>query len=362
MATSKYEKLMSALNGGVGRALGAASGGKKKKGAGGFYSEKWAPPRTYDDENGEKIVEPSEPIALIEGNYNIKAMTNDGEKIEFEYPFWVYYDHYNASKGVKRRSVACSAGLVLDLDESGQPVFDVGNGDCVPCHYIDEEGAGGKDGWLSRRRTIVFNAVVLRWFHTKVVEKKTVFEPCTGRRCKLCEEGVKKQFGRRVFWPMGPIWAEYISEKQAQLENSCGCGGKLEYLGFTCPDCDNIIRDYEHEEPKDGEIATMLSQEVECENCGNEVMANAEIECEDCDNPTSVSLWSVAMKPRRIGDKYTPDLEGWRPLKDKELTALQEYKPIDFTKFLSPPSVKDQASWYGLKNPFEKDRSGSDEW
>lgn len=363
MATDKYKKLTAALGKGLGSALGAAAGGGKKKKGGGFYSEKWSPPRTYDDEEtGKKIIEPSEPIALVEGNYLIKAATKEGEKIEFEYPFWIYYDHYNASKGIKRRSCSCSAGLVVDLDENGNPVFETGTDPCIPCHYIDEEGAGGQDGWLSRRRTIVFNAVVLKWFHVKTEDKKTIFEDCAGKKCQLCEDGVKKQFGRRVFWPMGPIWAEYIREKQGLFEKSCGCGGELEYLGFTCPECNGIIRDFEHDEPREGEIGSYRSEEVKCPKCGEMVMAHPELDCNECEEPSTVNLWTVAMKPRRIGDKYTPDLEGWRPLKEKELEALEQFKPIDFTKFLSPSSLKDQAEWYGLKNPFAEDRSGSGEW
>lgn len=360
---ASYEALKNALNkGGVGGALGAAAGGGKKRKGGGFYSEKWAPPRTYTGDDGEKVTETSEPVALIEGSYLIEAKTREGEDIKFKYPFWIYYDHYNASKGVKRRSASCSSGLVVDLDENGTPVFESGSNDCVACHYIDEEGAGGQDGWLSRRRTVVFTAVILKWFHTKTVEKKTVFEPCAGRNCKLCKDGVKKQFGRRVFWPMGPIWAEYISEKQFLLQNSCGCGGELEYLGFTCPNCDHILRDFEHDAPKSGEVYMYRSEERECPKCNDTVLARAEIDCNECDNPTRVDLWTVAMKPRRIGEKYTPDLEAWRPLKDKEMEAIAEFKPIDFSKFLSPASVKDMCNWYGLKNPFAEDRSGSSEW
>ena len=361
--TEKYKKLAQALGGGVGRALGAAAGGgSKKKRGGGFYSEKWAPPRTYEDDNGQKIVEPSEPIAVIEGDYNLVARTRDGEKIPFNFPFWIYYDHYNASKGVKRRSAACSAGLVVDLDENGNPIFDVGDDPCVPCHYINEEGAGGQDGWLSVRRTVVFNAVVLKWFHVKQDGKKVEYLDCTGKKCKLCDDGVKKQFGRRVFWPMGPIWAEYINEKQALFEKSCGCGGELEYLGFTCPECQNIIADYENENPAEGEIANLRTTDVECPHCHETVRAHPELDCNECEEPSIVDLWSVAMKPRRIGDKYTPDLEAWRPLKEKELEAIAQFKPIDFSKFLSPPSIKDVCDWYGLKNPFDKDSSGSSEW
>lgn len=360
---ASYADLKKALSGGsVGSALGAAAAGKKKKG-GGFFSEKWSPPRTYDDEEtGKKIIQPSEPIAFIRGDHRIKARTRDGERVEFDYPFWIYYDHYNASKGVKRRSVTCSGGLIIDLNDNGIPEFEAGDDPCIPCYYIKEEGAGGSDGWLSHRKTIVFTCVVLKWFHTKKVDKKTEFKECTGRRCKLCEKGIQKQFGRRVFWPMGPIWAEYILEKNNLLQNSCGCGGEVEYLGFTCPECSNIIRDFEFDEPQDGEIEQYRENDITCPKCNETIRAHAELDCSECGDPKSIDLWSVVMKPRRIGEKYTPDLESWRPMKENEAAAVAEYKPIDFSKFLSPAGLDDQAKWYGLKNPFIQDNSGSSEW
>ena len=359
---ASYEQLKNALNkGSVGSALGAAAGGKKKKG-GGFFSEKWQPPHRYTDDNGKEIRPPAEPIALIKGEHTIKAETKEGEAIEFEYPFWVYYDHYNGSKGVKRRSCSCSSGLVVDLDESGRPDFSYGTKPCIPCHYIDEEGAGGNDGYLNRGRKVVFTAVVLKWFHLKKDGKNTGFEDCTGRSCKLCEAGAPRQFGRRVFWPMGPVWAEYIFEKNATLQSSCGCGGNLEYLGFTCPECRQIIADYEHEPPKDGEIDALKSTDIDCPHCDETVRAHAELDCDECDSPSTVDLWSVVLKPVRIGEKYSPDLEAWRPIKDKEIEALAQFKPVDFSKFLSPSKLEDQVKWYGLNNPFDKDSSGSSEW
>jgi len=363
---ASYADLKNALNkASVGSALGAAaSGGKGKKKGGGFFSEKWSPPRTYEDEStGKKIIQPSEPIALLKGNHKIRAQTKDGNKIEFEYPFYIYYDHYNGSKGVKRRSCTCSAGLVVDLNEEGKIEFEAGLDPCVPCHYILEEGAGGQDGWLSHRKTVVFTGVVLKWFHSRQVEKKTEFKECDGRGCTLCEKGIKRQFGRRVFWPMGPIWAEYIEEKNHMLQNSCGCGGDLEYLGFTCPECSNIIRDFEHDKPKDGEIANLNEIDVECPTCSEAVRARAELECSECDEPSRIDLWSVVLKPRRIGENYTPDLESWRPMKQHELEAVASFKPVNYEKFLSPTKLEEQAKRYGLKNPFTGNgSSGSSEW
>lgn len=331
---------------------------KKKKG-GGFYSEKWAPPHRHGDESPE-----AEPIALLKGNYTIEATTDEGRPIDFEFPFWICYDHYNGSKGVKRRSCTCSAGLVATLDDMGNPNFEAGNKPCIPCYYIDEEGA---DDYINRGRKIVFTGVVLKWFHQKTVDKKTVFEACAGKRCKLCAEGAKKQFGRRVFWSMGPVWAQYIIQKHAMLQKSCGCGGVLTYMGFSCPKCAASIRTYEDQPPSDGEIEKLRTSEIRCPKCKEKIQAIAEVECDECDEPTLVDLWSVALKPLRIGDKFSPDLESWRPLKEKEMQALSAYKPIDFKKFLSPSSLKEQSEWYGLKNPFGRDGGtsddeGADEW
>ena len=376
------------LAGSLSSKLGAVAP-KKKKG-GGFYSEKWAPPHRHGDESQElhKCTWPTRAelkgstvvvviaMALLSAftvgvdfvvSYIIQAMTDEGKDIDFEYPVWICSDHYNGSKGIKRRSCTCSAGMVVGLDERGNPNFETGNKPCIPCYYIDEEGAGD---YINRGRKVVFTGVVLKWFHQKTVDKKTVFEACAGKRCKLCSEGVKKQFGRRVFWPMGPVWAEYIMQKNAMLQKSCGCGGVLTYLGFSCPKCAAAIRDYDDSTPNDGEIEKLRTMDVRCPKCKEKVRAVAEVECDECDDPIVVDLWSVALKPLRIGDKYTPDLESWRPLKPKEIEALATYKPIDFKKFLSPSSLKDQAEWYGLKNPFGRDGAvvdsgddeGADEW
>lgn len=356
----KYAALKKAFSGGIGSKLGSAAP-RKKKGGGGFYSEKWAPPHRNGEDNPD-----AEPIALLEGKYNIKAETEDGDEIEFQYPFWVCYDHYNASRGVKRRSCVCSAGLVATLDDAGRPLFETGDKECIPCYYIDEKGGGE---YINRGRKVIFTGVVLKWFHVKKVENKTIFEACAGKRCKLCAEGVKKQFGRRVFWSMGPLWAEYIMQKHATLQKSCGCGGVLSYLGFSCPECTATIRDYEDETPDEAEVERLRDAPVKCPKCKERVMATPELECEECDEPTPVDLWSVVLKPLRIGDKYTPDLESWRPMKPKEKEAVANYKPIDFEKFMSPSTLKQQSEWYGLKNPFDgsdidddEGEEGADEW
>lgn len=359
MDTEKYKQLKAALAGNsVGNKLGAVTGGKKK-GGGGFYSEKWAPPHRHGDENPD-----AEPIALIKGSYVVKAKTVDGEQLDVEYPFWVCFDHYNASKGVKRRSCVCSAGMVVDLNDQGQAEYKTGSEPCIPCHYIDEEGA---NEYISRSRKTVFTGVILKWFHVKKVENKTVFAACKRKNCELCAQGEKRQFGRRVFWPMGPIWTEYILQKNAVLQKSCGCGGALTYLGFTCPECTAIIKDYEERNPKEGEIEHLRTTEVKCPKCKTKVLAVAEVECDECDEPVLVDLWSVILKPIRIGEKYTPDLEQWRPLKEKEIEALANFKPINFEKFLSPAPLDDQSKWFGLKNPFngvedDDDDEGASEW
>lgn len=359
---ASYADIKKALGKGVGAALGAAAEGGKKKG-GGFYSEKWQPPRTYtDDKTSEKITEPSEPIALLNGHYRIDAKTKLGEEVKWEYPFYMYYDHYNSSKGVKRRSCSCSAGLIIDLDDAGRVRFDYGEEPCVPCYYIDQEGAGGKDGWIRRSRKAVFTCVVLKWFHTTKVDNKTEFKACTGKKCPLCQKGFPRQFGRRVFWAMGPVWAEYILEKNQLFQNSCSCGGELEYLGFTCPECNHIIKDFEHEEADAGTIEYLRTSEIKCPKCKKTIEAVPVVECNECDDPQLVDLWSVAMKPRRIGAKFTPDLESWRPLKENEIEAVSKFEPIDFSKFLKPADPAKQAEWYGVKNPFAEDTSGSDEW
>lgn len=358
---ASYEKLKAVLkSGSIGSQLGAAAGQGKKKKGGGFFSEKWTPPHRFTDPETEERHNPdAEPIALIRGDHTIKAKTSDNKDIKFNYPFWVYYDHYNGSKGVKRRSCSCSAGLVVDLDDKGQPDFSYGSEPCLPCYYIDQEGA---DDYINRGRKLVFTAVVLKWFHVIKSGKKTEFKDCLSRGCPLCEKGIKRQFGRRVFWPMGPVWGEYIFEKNALFQKSCVCGGELECLGFTCPDCMGIIKDYSSVEPAKGEVELLRESDMVCPKCGEEITPVAEYECEECDNPQQLDLWSVVLKPVRIGNKYAPDLESWRVLKDREKEAIAQFKPIDFSKFLGPSSIADQSKWYGLKDPFEEDTSGSSEW
>jgi hypothetical protein len=56
------------------------------------------------------------------------------------------------------------------------------------------------------------------------------------------------------------------------------------------------------------------------------------------------------MKPLRIGKDYSPDLEGWRPLKENEIELVEKTKPIDFSKFLKPTPVETQAEKFDLKN------------
>lgn len=363
----EYDQIKKALNGGaLSKALGSVSGAKKpKKTSGGFFSEKWQPPHQHTDSEGVEHNPSPEPIVLIQGNYPIEAVANiDGkdQEIAFEYPFWLHYEHYNASKGAKRRYVTCSSGLRVQLDDNGNPEFTTGDDPCIPCHYIREEGAGGQDGYLSHSRKISFTAVVLKWFHQVQDGKFTKYEVCEGRNCPLCDQGVNRQFGRRVFWSMGPIWAETIMSKNASLLRSCACNGELEYLGFICPQCKHIMRNFDEEPEVAGEVEMYRSGTVTCPHCEEEVIAESEVACDECDTPRLVDLWSIMFKPIRIGDKYTPSIDSWRALKPKELELVRTIEPVEFQKFLKPTPLKDQAAGFGLKNPFEEDTSGKSEW
>lgn len=341
------------------RGLRSDSRNKRGKGGGGF-SDRFTPPKGEEDPAS---------IVLFPGDYKIELKTpKRGDTVTMEREYYVVYEHFYATK---MRGVTCSAGLALEKDGDNYLVVP-GNDDCVPCFHIEENDAG-----ISRRRLCVFNGVLLGYFHLVDSDRTDndgkpykEWKPCRGKRCKHCNNGIEKTYGRRVYWPLGSRFVDQLLAHEAKvLSKHCKCGGELEPIGFQCADCGEILLDLDEDPLDHEEIAAYRSKPAKCPNCGLRDIPEEVPECDSCNKPTPLTMWDVSMDVIRSGEGTDTNLmvTGWKPLDDKLLKRIEErMKPFDFAgRIYKKPEPAFQAKLLSLPNPFEDGggkRKGKVDW
>lgn len=313
-------------------------------------------------------------ILFFRGLYKIPVIDIEGKDKVVELPYDLKCQHYSARVNKGLPFLTCTAGLrEFEDPETGEIFIDAGDSDCVPCYYFYQEG---REGPISNPRKIhIFNAILLAWFH-KVPGDRPIkgksgefwpeYKKCAGPRCVHCKAGLEKTYGRRVYIPLGPVFATNLADYQMVTLNSmCQCGGDLQPVGFSCsnPNCGYPIKDLEEEGCTDDELKSLREDLHRCPKCHEYVELEESSVCtrEDCAGPKPISMWDVAMKIYRSGEQTSTTLviSGVRKITERERTLIKDLMvPIDTNKVFPVYSLEEQARRFWVDNPFgETERS-----
>jgi len=340
---------------------------RKGKGSGGSWTQRFTPPS--GDEDPVQIV-------LVPGEYEMALQDPKGLKgktLKIKRRYGIVHRHYNATK---KKYCRCTAGLRRDRAGS-QYLIVPGHNKCPSCKHIDDGAA-----WLQTKKLHVFSLVLLDHFHLVDSDKTDNegkpyqdYEECDGKRCKLCKKGVKKVFGKRMYWPLGPMHARQLGDiAKKQLGRNCVCGGKIRPIAFVCPSCEATLRDLE-DEPFDTkkELAKFRAEPHNCENCSYKGPFIEVPHCNSCRKPTPLGLFNTKLEVYMAGKGTQSSLQvpDYEPLsvelkaKIKEamipfnLEKVWDYKPLD---------PEEQSKLMGIDNPYgtydddKDDDSGSSGW
>lgn len=319
-----------------------------RRGGGSGFGDRWTPP-----ESGQAIT----PIILFPGAYSINIAHDGGEIEKVRLPYSIVVEHYSKKSNKFAR---CIAGMKYEEDAEGDLIIVPGDGDCVGCL----EYSRGKQSGVSSRKLHVFNGVLLANFHwvEKTSQRGTKYKEavqCTGRRCKLCDQGIEKTFGRRVYWPLGPSFVDMLGDFDTiTLARECRCGGTIEPIGFECPACRMPYRDLERD-PIDNEeqLHQLRIGTFSCktEGCGYRGFMDEVPECSDCSTATPLKLWDVVIEVYRSGEGPTSALQISRykyysPEKRAAISDLM--KPINPNDVYPILNLDSQAKRLGKDNSF----------
>lgn len=344
---------------------------KRRSGGGGGFQDQFKPPSADDEPVRIALFKPDEP-------YKIKLEYEGHKDIVLERDYGIVIEHFNASE---RKGTRCTAGLRREDVEDGDWIISAGTAPCVPCYELDS----GADN-ISIRKLHLFNLIVLGWFHEIKVKKDskskkakdgkievTEYRKCRGKRCKYCKNGSEKTYGRRMFWPLGPMHVEQlVNIEQVNLGRKCKCGGKITPRAFICPECEDAVRDLEEDPIEEkGELKKLREEDHQCPHCDYNGPLVEFPECDNCSNPQPLTLWDVEMEIYKSGEKKSSVLQisDFAPLSVKKRAKIKEkMKPFEWDKLYNYRLLKtdEQAKIHNVDDPFGgrggKDEKGGDDW
>jgi DNA-directed RNA polymerase subunit RPC12/RpoP len=296
----------------------------------------------------------------------------DGSKM----PCYEYGEHYNATI---ERTTICSK--VWRETPNGDLE---GNGKCIPCYYIDEEGARN----INFRRMAGFLLIHLDWFYlVPATDRKG--NPLSYRQDtkyhkkgepimdKLWVEGVdereldrrrltrrdlrnaEKVFGNLMHWSLGTNHLLVLSSEIVGLMDHCHCGGEINTLVYECPNCGHEVFDLTSGdcEYSRKELNLIVVKPVECPNCNERNLLTPLRECDNCKDPNPLRLWDVDLCVGREGDGTSSQLivRGHKHLElDERVADLVPQRDI-LHRVFAPDDLDYQEKQMRLDNPW-KDR------
>jgi hypothetical protein len=306
-------------------------------------------------------------LLLYRGRYEVPIVDVDGQLKTETLPYDIKCQHFAVNRNTY---VTCTSGLQEYRDQDGDITIAAGEEPCVPCyHYLEN----GKDGGIAGPRKLhIFNAILLADFHevpgTRPIRGKPgKFWPekvkCTGRRCMHCKDGVEKNFGHRVYIPLGTNFAQSLAEYDLfTLSGMCKCGGTLEPVAFACSDCNAPYKNFEDTGCSDDELKALREEYFTCPSCSHLVAMNEYSECSSCNLPQALTMWTAALEMYRSGEGVNTSLviSNARPVSETEMGKIKELLvPTDTTKSYPVLSPRRQADKLGVTNPYgEEEKTG----
>lgn len=341
---------------------GSSGGGGGRGGRRGnvVYNDKYNPPKY-----SRRIT----PIMLYPGHYSYSYTAQDGAVIKVEdSPFDIMFRHYNLrSRNQNGDYHRCSAGIKEGRNGKLYQGFEP----CLGCYEAYNNPQGGIE---QARMHNIFSGVKLTYYHMAPskagrIDRKTK-QPymdaydCMGKNCELCRAGVKKEFARRIWWPIGPMFFGQLQAlRDNKLRKTCECGGRVDLPAYECPQCRAVFHDFEENpispEAEEEVMEALDLDKHQCKKCGAVTYMEPLYSCLDCGNPRPLDLWNTKMELYQTGSGTDAklDIERARKLTDEELQAIEHITahPVDLglIKSYRMLTLQEQKMAYGVRIPDE---------
>jgi len=281
----------------------------------------------------------------------------DFEGLESEY--FPYVEHFVARS---QKGFICSKQYkIVDGD-----LTTVG-GKCLGC---EERDRGAED--VSWRLLHAFNGIHLAYYHLEPLvddngkpmlytkgdrkgEQMYRKVECEGRRCKHCQAGLEKVFGKKVHMSLGTGHLQDLGGIVTEIEKDCAnCGGRgtLEEVLYECAKCAEPLIDLTNTELDTKAIQSLVSRPMECK-CGHKAFPLRQVECSKCQDPTPMSIFDCDVEIKRQGEgtNSTIQIPRWVPTElSDELKELA--KPWPFKRVFAPDPFEWQAKVLKIRNPY----------
>lgn len=181
--------------------------------------------------------------------------------------------------------------------------------------------------------------------------------------CELCNQGVKKTFGRRLHWSLWPSARKAFEQQLTDLPNRCvSCNkGMVSVYGYSCQSCGGQLANH-YDRMIDPEIEYSLqNEEVECHHCGKSGRAGHMIECvvrhgegdeatfsEGCGKPVRPAAvespwdYDLTIVEETVGKASRVVITGFTPQQSYPQLDKEKAQPFNFI-FFDRMTIEDQA-------------------
>jgi len=353
---------------------------KQPKFSGGGWRRNWRPPKASE-------ISKHVGVLLYRGAYRMPYLDLDGKPSILETDYGMRFVHrrivFSATKKNPDGSpkiekiivVGCSAGVAQVENSEGAVLYATGEEECPAC---DTSSRLRKSSPVSyAQRTHVFNLVLMAHFHKvmktnpRTQREYTEYEPCTGRGCLKCKDGIEKAFGLNKYWELGSSHADAIADFDLHmLSFRCRCGGQIQYVGFECEHCNRMLRNIDDDPWPVEELDALRESDWEC-GCGHVGLARQLLSCTSCNEPEPLTLWNTVIRPYRTGEGTSSTLQfgEFRGVTQEELDAVKDLmRPVELDSVAPVFKPAQQIRELGLredsgdpKPPEEKEKGKEEE-
>lgn len=223
---------------------------------------------------------------------------------------------------------------------------------CVACHYAVK---WNRPDMLPHRLSAI-SVVILKHFH-KVVEtvgnyKATRYYLCKESDCKYCDQNTPREFGLRRYLELTEDNQESLLRTIDEVAGRCASclKGSLYTDDYQCPECSGPFE-------VEGDVADILSSEVECPHCGAIVYPDLSYACDTCSNPAHGVdpfdfVYEVKLDPQELGKYSFQVVDGESKQDVLKDTSVYKRAPLPFSLFLLSQPLSEQAKALAMTNPF----------